>query len=683
MPSILPAISPYVVEAERIADNILSKAIITSKGLTWPCITAAYSKDRIVRQPNISLANGNSGIAVFLCETYKRTESVNFLEAASSAIDWVEAECSRGSVGAKSLWFGQFGAVEALLSLFDVTKDESVLERAKVLSIKCGECYFTNDKEAGPTLSGIGAGAAGALLTLLRVFEKTQDERVLELSCKLLKLIVSRARMAPCGIYWDRMGDTIRPPIGFLSGTSGIAYALAEANKIIPFEACGWIVNQAVRYENSFLADGEMNWPDLSYSTWTLDDIKILPKKIRKALKNDDDDFFSEFGDSASWANGCTGIALARVACSLFLTNDVCAEDIATAQNRIDSEFDLVVSSMEEMDLSLSGGLTGVSLGCLELHRRTGNEIYRKLAEAFGSAIIKQRKNFGYYRSGLEAISDGEDIGFFTGSSGIGYYMLKLSDEEIEPSLLAPSLNITPDLAAKTCTGNMPTRSEGVACALSSLYPRTVTILKKMDHNLLQGALTEISELSSRSEIQGVLSRTIPLVDQGSDQALPLDELYQIEKARCDLDFCSKGDRYLSLKVAYNRSNNMQTLNAISEKKFLSMKLVMVPETRVLECNYRLNFENNNGDFEVENTPTYYFHHQQAERVYEAVLPDFNYLVLSCFRKTMKVKVALKRIMKLARPKNEAEEEKVRTVAVDQLKEGLRSGLLCRCRFFK
>ena len=668
--------SPYLAEAEILAERLLNRAIISSKGLCWPSITAAYSKDRIVRHPNLSLASGNSGICLFLIETYRRTGNENFLEAATKATDWIESECNKGNKGARSLWFGQLGGVEALLALFESTQDEVVLEKARLLAIKCGEAYFIEDQSLGPIFSNLGNGAAGALLTLLRVFEKTQDEQVLELSGKLMRLLGWRVRLAPKGIYWDRLGVTIRPPIGFISGTSGVLFALAEANRVLPFEACSWLLSQGILYENSFLKNDPTNWPDLSHSSWTHEEPSNLPKKIRNALKKGNDAFFKEFGDSASWSSGCSGIALARSACSHILGGDSCPEDLARAKRRIEQEVDLLSSSIEETDFSISDGLGGVGLACLGLFSKTGDVTYRDLAETIGTAALKQRQNLGFYRSGLKAIEDGEDMGFLTGSTGIGYFLLKLSDDNIEPSLLAPSLPNLGHTLRKTGGKGPTTKQHAVYRAIASVFPRTLKLLKNNHSRALEAMAAELGNTSSIFEKFGLLCQTYEESELTNEEKAVFEDTYRVEKARKELDFCPRGDRYLGLKLDYDSSNNRQALEILSEKKLLSKKLVLVPEARVLKSGYRWS-RNEARALVFEDATTYCLHHQRPTGVFEAALPEFNYLVLSGFRNATKVKVVLKKLLNQLSPKNEEERQKVIQTSLEQVKEAMRNGLLC------
>lgn len=670
-----PAVaSPYIAEAELLAERLLARAIITSKGLCWPSITAAYSRDRIVRQPNITLATGNAGFSVFLCEMYRRTGNVDFLEAATKAIDWMEAECDKGDQGLRSLWFGQLGAVEALLSLFESTQDEAVLEKARMLSIRCGESFFSEDKSLGHIFLSVGAGAAGALLTLLRVFEKIQDEQLFELSRKLIRLIVFRARLAPKGIYWDRVGDTIRPPIGFISGTSGVLFALAEANRIFPFEACSWVLGQGMLYENSFLEEDASNWPDLAHSSWSVEDMSNLPKKIRTALKKGNDPFFTDFGDSVSWASGCSGIALARTAISPVLGDDSCSSDLARAKARIEQEIDRHFARIEKADFSLVGGLGGVGLACLGLHARTGDNAYRDFAERIGDAVLKQRQNLGFYRSNLKAIEDGEDMGMLTGSAGIGYFLLKLSDENTESSLLAPVLARSDYLPRFGETAN-PLKQPAVYRALSSVYPRTVSLLKNGYACIIESFAAELDRGASViPEFQQFCSNCDPIEQSGWRGAL-FRETYRIEKARQELDFCPQGDRYLGLKLGYDSSNNQQALEELSEKKLLSRKLILVCEARVFKSNYRWR-RNGNRELVFDESATFYLHHRRPGGVFEATLPEFNYSVLLNFRKAAKPKAVLKRLMGQLSPKTEEERQKVLRVTIEQIKEAMRNGLL-------
>ena len=681
--SILLQVKPiYITEAENLADRLLNRAIITSNGLCWPSITAAFAKDRIIRQPNMTLASGNAGMCAFLCEAYQATGNVDFLEAAAKACQWIEWECGKGNEGARSLWFGQLGGVEALLALFKATQDYSLLDKAGKLAIKCGETYFTKDESLGPVFSSLGNGAAGALLTLLRVFQKTQEEEILALAAKLMRVLLWRVRLAPEGIYWDRMGDTIRPPIGFISGTSGVLYALAEANKVLPFEACPWLLGQGIQYQNSFLKDNVTNWPDLSYSTWTIEDLGNLDKKIRTALKREQDTFFTEFGDSVSWSHGCSGIALARSACSPILGGTSCKEDMERAVWRIEREISNLSPSSEEADFSLAGGLGGVGLVCLALYSNTGHTYYKSMAETIADAIRNQRQHLGFCRSNLKAIEDGEDMGFLTGSAGIGYFLLKLSEAQPKPSLLAPALlkGQLPEMDAPE-DASIP-QQLAIKRSLASAFPRTLRLLKSNYSDKLEATAKKLGgDCLLMEEFKG-LCQTYQESELRTDERAVFEDTYRIEMAREELDFCPRGDRFLGLKLEYDASINRQTLDTLSEKKLLSKKLILVPEARVTESAYRWS-RNDQHRLVYKNETTYCLHHQRPMGVFEAALPEFNYRALSSFRKRTKVKVALRDLLNQLSPKNEDERQKVIRTFLEQVMEAMRNGLLCNGRAWR
>lgn len=671
-------INPYLAEAEALAEHILSRAIITSKGLCWPSISAAYSKDRIVRQPNITLASGNAGISVFLCEAYRSVGNPNLLEGAARAIDWLESECSKTNQGTRSLWFGQCGAVEAYLALFEATRDSGALERARLLSIKCGQSFFNENSPDIPITYSIGGGVAGVLLALLRVFEKTQDEEIRKIASMLTRVIASRSRLAPDGIYWDRMGDTIRPPIGFISGTSGILFALAQAHKLklLPRDSFEWLAGQGMRYENSFLRGIEDGWPDLSYSTWTLDEIGSLPRKIQQALRKGDDAFFSKFGRSSSWSNGVSGIALSRSALSEIAGSSACIDDIKKAENQIGREIESGLNSRESTDFSLVRGLGGVGMSCLGIFSISGYRFFREFANRIGDLALEQRRDIGFYRSSLRAVEDGEDLGLLTGSAGIGYFMLKLSEEKAGSSLLAPVIRSAEVSRVETLSEHSASKLNVVRKCLISVYPRTSKLLKNFDTDLFEKNLKDFGRENS------ALERFRSICDQHQNNDLSVDErkvfddTFQIERLRQELDFCPRGDRYLGLKLEYDKEINRLFLEESKDRKVLGKKLQLSTEVRIQESDYRWS-RNENRALVYQEETTHYLFHQRPYGVFEAKLPLFNYLVLSGFEKPNKPKTVIKRIINQISPKTEEEREKVLSTAFNQIKEAMENGLLC------
>ncbi len=161
-----------------------------------------------------------------------------------------------------------------------------------------------------------------------------------------------------------------------------------------------------------------------------------------------------------------------------------------------------------------------------------------------------------------------------------------------------------------------------------------------------------------------------------ADERKVFDDTFQIERLRQELDFCPRGDRYLGLKLEYDKEINRLFLEESKDRKVLGKKLQLSTEVRIQESDYRWS-RNENRALVYQEETTHYLFHQRPYGVFEAKLPLFNYLVLSGFEKPNKPKTVIKRIINQISPKTEEEREKVLSTAFDQIKEAMENGLLC------
>jgi lantibiotic modifying enzyme len=223
-------------------------------------------------------------------------------------------------------------------------------------------------------------GSAGGILGLLAIAESSP--RALELARKCGNHLVSQKGEA----------NNTPKPIGFASGMAGIAYSLLRLYKATGDEIYLEIAKEAITYERlSF---------DRKLGIWN--DFRTNPPKL-----------------SMSWANGTTGIGLARLGGISELDTPDIREEISHALQAIKQ-----YSMWGEDDL-MWGNCGRIETLIVAANTLNNSDLF-KIEKLWGSTLQKSQKIL------VENESHFINPSFLHGVSGVGYTLLRL----IYPNLL-------------------------------------------------------------------------------------------------------------------------------------------------------------------------------------------------------------------------------------------------------
>jgi class II lanthipeptide synthase len=267
---------------------------------------------------------------------------------------------------------------------------------------------LTDELIAGDTVLDVEGGSAGAILSLLAAADGAADDVWAERAEACARHLLAAGRPAPGGgIGWpDRDGLMLA---GFAHGAAGIACSLARLFARTAEPALREAVLLAQAYERTLYSATEGNWPVLRPTT---------PSKPPERLY------------MSAWCHGAPGIALARL-CALRSVPDVAARnDLEVAlDSTIRSPFSgpdhLCCGNLGRVDVILT---VGRSLGRADLVAQAwvrAAAVVRRavVAGAFGVAYRDQQ-------------STSSRPGFFQGTAGIGYQLLRVTSPESLPSVL-------------------------------------------------------------------------------------------------------------------------------------------------------------------------------------------------------------------------------------------------------
>jgi len=352
-----------------------------------------------------TLYNGKCGIALFLSALDSVTGSQEFREFTGQTLQPLRKligdrqDCQR----LKGHWgIGGAGGVSSVV--YTLTKigqfwgDAALLEDARVLANSITTASIAKDKKLD-----ILNGASGAILGLLPLYEMTGDAAILS-TMKICAEHLLEHRVATS--FGQRSWQTIgsRPLTGFPYGPAGMGYALLRLYAVTGEANYREAALEAIAYEGSVFSPAAGNWPD-----------------FRTGGRE-------KHSFSSSWCHGAPGIALGRLGCLPI---------VDTAEIRQDIEVALQTTQkigLEGIDTLCCGNFGRIEI-LLVAARQLSRPELASLALQQATTAIARAKQTGSYQLFANLPGGISSPGFFQGTAGIGYELLRLVDNSL-PSVL-------------------------------------------------------------------------------------------------------------------------------------------------------------------------------------------------------------------------------------------------------
>ena len=393
-----------VAEAMAIAEEIRARAITAEDGsATWIAPIYNVQVERYQLKPaGYDLYNGTGGIALFLGAVDKVTGGTRYGDLARGAMHPLRHALERyGARLADQLGIGGASGlgsvVYALVQLSQFLDDPALLEDARQAAL-----LITFERIAADKTLDIIAGTAGASLGLLALQRVAPDPEILERAIACGRHLVDARVMAETGYRaWPTIGGKCLT--GFSHGAAGIAYALLRLYETTGEAEFLDAAREGIAYEASVFVPEAGNWPD---------------------FRHEEQPAFM-----SAWCHGAAGIGLARLGGLPLLD---------TAGIRADVEAALQTTQQQGamgIDLLCCG-----TLGRLEFLLAAAERLSRpeltETARQHASGVIRRTRRRGSYLI-HHLLPDGVySPGFFRGTAGIGYELLRLAYPDRVPSVL-------------------------------------------------------------------------------------------------------------------------------------------------------------------------------------------------------------------------------------------------------
>jgi hypothetical protein len=509
--------------AVKIGKRLCKQAIWQDDKCTWQIITPDMSAPKLmVGLKGITagdLYQGTAGIALFLLELYKITLDPQMKKVSRGAINNSLSEIPKHPLNSIGFHSGRIGIIYSILSYANYYGDTELINQAKIL---LEELFRKGEKDS---YMDIISGAAGVIPALIHIYEENKFDVALDLAFNLAEDLIDRAHLEPCGWSWETMKrTTIRNLCGFAHGSSGIGHSFIELYKITLNDYYLYCAEQAFSYDRQFFNDKINNWPDFRY--FELIDYTFYNRidELKKALI-DNKLLSSKVSYMSAWCHGAPGIGLSRLNAFEFLKNDVYKQESVNACKG-------TINSLNQADnnYSLCHGIGGNCETLIIGSKILDDENYYNIALTKALEGIEQYENKDL--SWPCGTSGGQqDPSLLLGEAGIGYFLLRLYDDNIPSVLCVAGRNenkIKHEKPVEIITLQQKYAGE--------YFKYTLKLINKLTNTKVN--IFEQSEFSIRSEENkiDIISNKIKLLieSQPIENKEKLEDIFEIESQRLE-----------------------------------------------------------------------------------------------------------------------------------------------------
>ena len=400
-----------ITAAGAIADELQSLAIADADGsVNW--LGTSYSAESNRYQLTAlgdNFYEGRGGVALFLAALHKTTGDVSSRRLALGALQPLRFRIRSLSTVAGARWARAVGIgggsglgsmVYALVKVGELLGDETLLDDAASLA-----CGITPELIAQDKQLDVLGGAAGALLGMLALVRARPGSGVLNAAVACGRHLLTHSEAGDCaGRAWRTSDEQCLA--GFSHGAAGISYAL-ERLHVASGEGLFLDASiEGVAYEHSLFSPAKANWPDL-----------------RGVEQGQAPSYLSQ------WCHGACGIGLARLGSASLPTG-------VGRQRDIDSALAIAQrSGLQTMD-NLCCGNFGRIETMLVAARELGKPELATQATQQANAVLERARVARGFRLFANLPTSVHNPGFFQGTAGIGYQLLRLAQPSLPCVLL-------------------------------------------------------------------------------------------------------------------------------------------------------------------------------------------------------------------------------------------------------
>ena len=423
----------FLDTALAIGRRLARRALWEGTACTWDVLESQPDPENRVRTTRAEgeLYQGAAGIAWFLGELYRATGEAEVGRAARGGL---EHALARGDHLSNLFGFhsGRVGLAWVAVRLAELFERPDYAERARrLLEPLAG-------RESHDAWLDVVGGAGGAIPACLDLAGKTGWDELRAMVRGLGEHLIGQAQRRPDGWSWALGGaGTIRNLTGFAHGASGVGLALLELDHATGDGRFRFAAEMAFLYERRLFNEERSNWPDLRH-----DLLERPMDELRRAVLDGKPPVYEERYMTA-WCHGSAGIGLARLRAFELTGQDVYRKE---AEAALRSTLQAVEEELSQGgNYSLCHGIGGNCELPLLAAELLGNPELRRVVERAAREGIETYEARGRpwpcgTRGGVP------DPSLLVGEAGIGAFYLRLADPE------TPSILLLRPRAVKTAT---------------------------------------------------------------------------------------------------------------------------------------------------------------------------------------------------------------------------------------
>lgn len=397
--------------ANTIAQEISSRVIVDADGsISWISLSYIPNVERFQLQPlDESLYNGNCGIALFLAALDYLRGSNQYRNLTLGTLQYTCKVLHLGNTDlaqrfAKNIGIGGTSGLGSII--YSLVKISHFLQEPALIEEAQGFAnLITPELIAADRQLDVMGGAAGAILGLLALYCKTGEQAVFDKAVACGQhLLEHRISIKGSPKAWKSFDD--QPLTGFSHGAAGIAYALLRLYSVTQNGNYLEAACDGIAYERSVFSTIAANWPD-----------------FRSFKQNAQPEFM------VGWCHGATGIALGRLGGLSILETDEIHQDIEVALQTTQKY------GLQGVDHLCCGHLGRCEVLLLGTQKLSRPELLT-MAQKRAAWVLARAEQAGGYQLFANLPNHVFNPGFFQGTAGIGYELLRLAYPEALPSVL-------------------------------------------------------------------------------------------------------------------------------------------------------------------------------------------------------------------------------------------------------
>ena len=393
-----------VHEAINLAQDLQKRGIYADQGVTWIGLgSRIHASSFQIQSLSNNLYDGSPGVALFLAALAKVTGNPEWRDLTLKTLQPLrlllkkskpeiakifQREESGGAEGLGSI-------VYSLVQISQLINDVDIIEDAKKAAnlITLDQINYSQNFD-------LVSGSAGTILAYLKLYEVE--------SSALENAIACGERILEHEDKIDKIDENINS--GFAHGTAGIAYALLRLFQVTQDLRFSELASRIISFEQD--KQNKTRHFDLQHSG------------THPSATNSEEVVFHN-----NWTNGAAGIGLGRLGSLSILNTDEIHQEI---------ERHLITTQkhcLEDID-NLAWG----NLGRIETIIVASQKLKRPELLDFGllatTNIVKQAQLRGRFNLASSSIPKAYNPGFFHGTTGIGYQLLRIAYPDLLPSIL-------------------------------------------------------------------------------------------------------------------------------------------------------------------------------------------------------------------------------------------------------